>query len=287
MKQVTKVIKASIITNILLTILKIVIGFIWNSGALIADGIHSLSDLITDFVAMIGSYLSSKPADKDHPFGHGKIEYLTSMFISIIIIILGLGIITSSFDKEKMIPSLIVIIVSLFTIISKYILSSYIIKKGKLYNSNILISSGYESRTDVYSSIVVLISSILMYFSDKIKLLSYADTTAMILVGIFIIINGYRLLKENASNILEGVETDKEEIKEVKRIIKQYNEVKKIDKLWLLKFGTYYKLICEISMDENDSLRKVHDCVENIEEDLKKENDRIKYITIHVNPVKE
>ena len=88
MNKIAKVMQKSMCVNILLAILKIVIGFIGKSSALIADGIHSFSDLITDVFAIIGSALSRKPADEEHPFGHGKIEYITSMIISIIILIL-------------------------------------------------------------------------------------------------------------------------------------------------------------------------------------------------------
>lgn len=285
MNKVANVMRTSMIVNILLAGIKIVIGIIGKSGALIADGIHSFSDLVTDLFAIIGSFLSRKPADKEHPFGHGKIEYITSMIISVVIILLGTYIIYSTYNREIVIPSIIVCIVTVFTIISKYLLSSYVIKKGKTYNSNILISSGYESRTDVLSSIVVLISSILMLFSDKVSIFKYADIIAIIIVGLFIIRIGFTLLIDNVSSIIGRVETNKTEIKNVRDIIKEFASIKSIDSVLLLKYGTYYKLICEVGMDENEKLKDVHDCIDKLEKTLKKENDRIKYVTIHVNPI--
>ena len=151
MNKVTKVLLVSSITNIFLSIIKLIFGFIGKSSALIADGIHSFSDLSTDIIAILGNKLALKPADKEHPFGHGKTEYITSMIIGVIIIILGLGLINEVFNKEITIPSILVVIVSIFTIISKYIVSYYIYKKGVEYKNNILIASGKESRTDVYS----------------------------------------------------------------------------------------------------------------------------------------
>lgn len=287
MNKIANVMKRSVIVNIFLTLTKIIIGIVGKSGALIADGIHSFSDLATDLFAIIGSFLSRKPADKKHPFGHGKIEYITSMVISLVIIFLGLFIIYSSLKREITIPSTIVLIVTIFTIIVKYFLSSYIMKSGYKYNSNILISSGYESRADVLSSIVVLISTVLMMFSDSISILKYADIIAMIIVGLFIIRTGFNLLKENISTILGEVETDNKEIQKVEEIINQNNGVMSIDSLSLLKYGTYYKLICEIGMNENVSLKVVHSILENIEKELKEKNKRIKYVTIHVNPNKE
>ena len=286
MNKVARVMRVSMIVNIMLALIKIVIGYIGKSGALIADGIHSFSDLMTDLFAIIGSFLSRKPADKEHPFGHGKIEYITSIVISVVIIFLGLFIIYSSQNRNVAVPSILVAIVTIFTIITKYILANYIIKNGIKYNSNILISSGHESKTDVYSSLVVLASSIFMLYSDKVKIFKYADVIAMIIVGLFIIRTGFKLLKENISTILGEVETNQEEIDKVRNRILQNNQIKSVDAILLLKYGTYYKLICEVSMDEKETLKEVHDCIEKLERKLKKQK-RIKYVTIHVNPIKE
>ena len=286
MNKVAKVMQKSMIVNILLAILKIVVGFIGKSSALIADGIHSFSDLITDVFAIIGSFLSRKPADEEHPFGHGKIEYITSIIISIVILILGLYIIFSAQNRELVMPSILVLVVTLFTILMKFLLSSYIIKMGKEYSSNILISSGNESRTDVYSSLVVLFSTMLMLMSDQIPILVYSDMIASIIVGIFIIRIGYNLLRENVGSILGEVETDIGEITNVKEVIVSFEDIKTIDELYLLKYGTYYKLICEVGMDENETLRNVHDTIDKLEKKLKKKNEKIKYVTIHVNPKK-
>ena len=171
MQMTTRIMMISMFTNIFLALFKIVSGFIFKSSALIADGMHSLSDLITDVCAIVGSYFSRKPADFKHPYGHGKSEYVTSIIISIIILILGCSIISNTFNKEIVIPSTLVLVVSLITITVKLILSTFLIKMGKKYKNNILISSGYESSTDVISSIVVLVSTVLMQFSDKINLL--------------------------------------------------------------------------------------------------------------------
>lgn len=284
MQTTTLVMIISMFTNIFLALFKIVSGFIGKSSALIADGLHSLSDLITDVCAIIGSYFSRKPADSKHPYGHGKSEYVTSIIISIIILILGCSIISNVFNKEIVIPSTLVLIVSFITIIVKLILSTFVIKMGKKYKNNILISSGYESSTDVISSIVVLISTGLMQFSDKINLLKYSDLIATIIVGILIIRIGYSILRDNISIMLGEQETDEEYINKVKKIILKNKKVKEIDSLVLMKYGPYYKLISEISMDSNTKLKDVHNTLDIIEDKIKTEDERIKYVTIHVNP---
>lgn len=283
MNKITKVMIMSMIVNSILSVIKIIIGLIGQSGALIADGIHSFSDLITDIVAIIGSKLSRKPADLNHPYGHGKIEYITSIFISSMILFLGFSILINAFIKKVTIPANIVVIVTIFTIISKYILASYILKSGKKYNSNILISSGIESKTDVISSIVVLISSLLAHLNKYISMFKYMDKIAMIIVSILIIKTGYNLIKKNISNILGEAEINTELTKTVEKIILKNKEVINIDELILIKYGSYYKLISDIVMNENAKLKDVHNILDILEEQIK-EQTKVKYVTFHVNP---
>lgn len=285
MNNISNIMKVSFITNFLLSLFKVIGGMLGKSSALIADGIHSFSDLLTDIIAIFGSGFSNKPADLKHPYGHGKLEYLTSILIGAIVIIIGLTLIGNVSKSEIVIPSFLVIIVSLITIISKYMLSSYLIKKGKIYKNNILVASGKESKADVISSMVVLISSILMQFSDYIGIFKYTDKIASIIVGLFIIKTGFNIVKENSSVIIGEQETDLEEIESIKKIILNSKFILKIDDLVLLKFGYYYKITADVCMDGNLSLREAHDEVDKIEKIIKLSNNRAKYITIHINPI--
>lgn len=281
--KITKVLLVSSITNIFLSIIKILFGFIGKCNALIADGIHSLSDLSTDFVAIFGNHLSLKPADKKHPFGHGKTEYITSVIIGIVIILLGLSLIYNIFNKEIIISNLLMILVSLFTIISKYILSSYIYKKGIEYSNNILIASGKESKADVYSSIFVLISIILMQFSNELSILKYADMFSTIIIALFIIKTGFNILKDNIGILLEEQILDKEYIKGIKNIITSFNEIIEIKDLYILRYGPYYKLVSNVIMKDL-SLTDAHKIIDEIEKKLKEKDDKIKYVFIHMEP---
>ena len=282
--KITKVLLVSSITNIFLSIIKILFGFIGKCNALVADGIHSLSDLSTDFVAIFGNHLSLKPADKKHPFGHGKTEYLTSMIIGIVIIILGLSLIYNIFNKEIIIPDLIMILVSLFTIISKLLLSNYIYKKGVLYSNNILIASGKESRADVYSSIFVLLSIILMQFSNEVSVLKYADMFSTIIIALFIIKTGFNILKDNIGILLEEQVLDKKYLKEIKSIITSFDEIVEIKDLYVLRYGPYYKLVSNVIMKDL-LLTDAHNVIDEIEKKLKEKDNRIKYVFIHMEPI--
>lgn len=284
MQKISSIMLVSFITNLCLSIIKIITGLIFTSSALIADGIHSFSDLVTDVVAIIGDHISRKPADSKHPFGHGKLEYLTSLAIGIIILFLGFSVISGSFSREIVIPSLLVSIVSFFTIITKFILSGFLISKGKKLKNSILVASGKESSTDCLSSIVVLISSILMQFSGKIEFLKYADMVATIIVGIFVVKVGFDILKNNVSILIGECETDDEVLDNLKNNIMKEEYVKKIDNLYLFKYGSYYKLIFEVTIDGNLSFKKAHNLMHILENKIKEDNSKIKYITVHANP---
>lgn len=284
MNVTVRVMSISMITNIFLALFKIIVGFISRSSALVADGLHSFSDLITDVFAIIGVFLSKKPADQKHPYGHGRLEYLTSIVISLVIMTLGFMIIYNSTNREIVIPSLLAIFVSIITITLKLLLSTYVIKMGKKHKNNILISSGYESSTDVISSIIVLISTILMQLSKYVEVLKYSDIIATIIVGVIIIKIGFDILKDNVSIMLGEQETDEVYIASIKDVILKNSDIKNIDSLVILKFGPYYKLIGEVSMNANHTLKEVHDTLDLIEEQIKVTDSKIKYITIHVNP---
>lgn len=286
MKKITNIMRLSAIVNFLLSFFKVAIGYIGSSYSLIADGIHSFSDLFTDAISIIGNHLSNKPADKEHPYGHGRLEYLTASLIGIVIIMLGLLLIGNSMTKELVVPSKIVIGVSFITIIVKFILSSYLIKKGKKYNNNILISSGKESAADVYSSIVVLVSSILIQFSNTVAIFKYTDKIATIIVGIFIIRTGFLIIKENFSILIGEQEVRIEFYDALKEFILKDKNILRIDEMILIKYGSYFKITIEVSMDENLTLKEAHRKAHVLEDDITKSFSWARYITIHVNPLK-
>ena len=277
----TKVMSVSVLTNIFLAIIKIITGIIYTSSALVSDGIHSLSDLITDLVAIVGGFLAMKPADEEHPYGHGKAEYLTSLAISIMVMFVGCEVIYKGWTEELVKPSIIVAFISLITIIAKLLLSNFIINKGKKLSNSILIASGKESRTDVLSSIVVLVSAIIVQFGG---IFGYADKVASIIVGIFILFTGFKILKENVSNVLGEQVTDQPYIDKITNIIKEHEEIKEVKEMTIMKYGSISSLNLTITMTGSTSLSKVHDYVSDIEQDILDNCSHIKYVHTHVEP---
>lgn len=278
--ETTRVMLVSFITNLFLIIFKILFGIVFNSVSLIADGVHSCSDLLVDTFAIIGLKFVNKKEDIKHPYGYGKLEYIISLVMGLLIITLGFSIIKGSIKKEIVIPSLYVVIVSLITLIIKIVLSNYVIKEGKKYKNNILISSGSESRSDVFSSLVVMLSTILMNLSSHFK---YADIIASILVGLIIVNIGVKIIKVNVSNLLDENELDISIKKRIEKLFLDDSNICYVDDLNILKIGPYNKIIIKVYMEKDTTILEARESIDKIKKELLN-MDKIKYVIVDINP---
>ena len=284
MNKADKYMRTSFLCNLFLSVFKLVFGLVCNVRSLIADGIHSFSDLITDVVAILGAKISEKPADYSHPRGHGKVEYITGVIISFFIIFLSYEIFKSSFDGNES-PNKYLIIVVLITIIIKYLLSKYLITRGKKINSMILISSGKESLTDVLSSMVVLIAIVFSQFSNKFPVFKYSDIIASVIISILIFIMGVRVLSTNVTLLIGEGERSKEKKRKLERIINKREDKFILKDYVMYKLGSYYEVIIKILVDGNMTVRDGHKLMDDIDRDLLKSSLNIKYVTIHIEPM--
>lgn len=287
MEKVTKVLVKSLIVNILLTLTKFVFGIIYKSKVLVADGIHSLSDLATDVVSIYGSKLSLKPADNEHPYGHGKIEYLTSIVIGAVILALALSLLGNSLNAKNTIASNMVLYVTIFTILAKYLISRYILSKGVKYKSNLLVASGKESRADVISSAIVIVTYFLSKLSSYSKIFLYSDTIGTFIIGLIILKTAYRILKENIVSILGEIEQDEEYLDKIREIILENSEVVNIEELNIIKYGHYYQANITINMDSDVTLEDACLVSDRIKKKLINKKTRISYAKISINPYME
>lgn len=287
MEKATKVLVKSLIVNILLTLTKFVFGLIYKSKVLVADGIHSLSDLATDIVSIYGSKLSLKPADTEHPYGHGKIEYLTSIVIGAVILALALSLLGNSLNAKNTIASNMVLYVTIFTILAKYLISRYILSKGVKYKSNLLVASGKESRSDVISSAIVIVTYFLSKLSSYSKIFLYSDTIGTFIIGLIILKTAYRILKENIVSILGEIEQDEEYLDKIREIILENSEVVNIEELNIIKYGHYYQANITINMDSNVTLEDARVVSDRIKKKLINKKTRISYAKISINPYME
>ncbi len=274
-----KVMFISFWVNLLLTIGKVVVGYFGFNHALMADGIASLSDMITDILAIIGGLFSKKHPNKKHPFGYGKVEYIASLCVGIVVLILGVVVLLNLSLDSYSTPLIYTLLFTVLFIIVKMLLVRYLYKMGKRLNSQIILDSMLESKTDIYGTFVVLISTTLMYLTEYFEFLKYADFVASILISILIFRVGFIIIKHNVSELLDRNHSGSV-YKIAKEIILNHKEIDSIKKMYLLKYGAYYQFIGEIIFKDDIHISEAHDIIEKITEEFKSK--KIKYTFIEI-----
>ena len=272
----------SMVNNLVISLLKIVGGLTMNLGSLVADGMHTFSDFITDIVCLIGTKISKKKPTKYHPFGFGKIEYLTNLFIGILLFLLGLYIIISAFFEKATIPPVSIIILLVIALILKVIVIIVMHKVGKKINSQLLIVSVEESKADLYSSLGVIIIVILLQFSNEYEFLKYSDLIGSILIGILVLKTALTIIIDNSLSVIGEIEQNKEILNKVEEQLKEYKKIEK-SKIELIKYGPYYKLQLTLELDSKMTLRQVTNLERKIKKNIIRHRSlKIKYVTIYV-----
>lgn len=221
-KTVIKTSIISIISNIVLAAFKAFVGFLANSIAIISDAVNNLSDALSSIITIVGTKLAWKAPDKKHPYGYGRIEYMTSFIVSAIVLYAGITSMVESIKKiihpGKVDYSIVTLIILIAGIIVKFILGLYVKKKGNEVNSDSLVASGSDAFNDAILSISVLASAII-YMLFNISLEAYVG----ILLSIFIIKAGIELIKESVDNML-GIRIESDLARNIKKeIIKEEN----------------------------------------------------------------
>lgn len=281
-KKIERVLFKSVFINIILVIFKISVGYIGKSRAMIADGINSVSDLTTDFIAIFGNRMSNKPSDKKHPFGYGQIEYLTSILVGLFIMLMGINLLFQAISGDITNPSIIVLFVSIVVFISKYCFSYYLLKKGNEYQNNILIASGIESKAGAMTTLFVIIAFIFSRLTPYCSIYRYSDNVCTFIIGIYIIIVSFGIIKENVINII-GVSEDNEEIvNKIKKKILSHEEIIKVNEVNLLKYGSYYSADIEVVMKKSMKLKDVSSITSKLKRQLCNKRTKIRYVKISV-----
>ena len=225
----------SIIANVILVFLKLLIGLLANSIAIISDAINNLSDAISSIITITGTKLANRAPDRKHPYGYGRIEYMTSFIVSAIVIYAGVTILIESIKKiiHPVIPdySIITLIILAISIIIKFILGIYVKKKGYEVNSDSLVASGSDAFNDALISISVLLCTII-YLVFNISLEAYVG----VILSVIIIKSGFGLIMDSVNNIL-GVRIDSEISSNIKKEIVKEENVKGAFDLILNNYG--------------------------------------------------
>ncbi len=285
LKEGIKVSIISIFENIFLSIFKFICGIIGNSNAMISDSIHSLSDVLSTIIVIIGLKLSSKEEDKSHPYGHERIECIASFILSLLLFITGLGIgwigiktiFTENYSNIK-IPTIIALIAAIISIITKEGMYWYTRNIAKKIHSDALMADAWHHRSDSLSSIgsLIGIGGAMLGF----KLL---DPIASIIICAFIIKVAFDIFKDSVDKMIDKSCSD-DFIKKLEQLIFEIDGVISIDSLKTRLFGNKIYIDIEISANANLTLLDSHQIAQNVHDKIENTFCDVKHCMVHMNP---
>jgi len=291
-KEIVKVTLIGTVINAILIVLKFEAGVLGSSSAMIADGVHSLSDFLTDFVVIVMLKISSKPCDEDHDFGHGKYETLATTIIGLLLILVGGGILFSGvtkiygflLDGEKLqSPGWLAFGAALTSILMKEGIFQYTMMKSKNLNSEALVANAWHHRSDALSSIGTAIGiGAACMLGENWTIL---DPLAAVVVSFFIFKVAIQLIKSSVCQLLES-SLPKEIEDQIEEIVNSYSGVTEMHNLRTRQVGCNYAISMHVRMDGNISLYESHEKVDEIETALKDKFGHQTIINIHVEPWK-
>lgn len=282
MTRELKALVFSMFYNFFITIIKLFGGVFFGLGSLFADGLHTLSDFITDLVSFLGVHLSKKRPTKSHPFGFGRVEYLTNLFVGMLLVVLSVYIIVSGFFNPFVVPDTMVFYLILSVFFLKLIVVFFLKFACKKIRSQVVITSYRESILDLVSTIIVFVVVLLLQFSHQYPILEYADIIGSSIIGLMVFAMALKIISENALSLLGEAEVDSKLCDDITRFVLSFYGVHDT-KFNLIKYGDYYQIHLMIEVSPGLSLKQVS----NLERKLKKEllhhrSFHIKYLTIYV-----
>lgn len=271
-----------IFCNILLFIGKLSVGLISASISIMADAFNNLSDAASSVVTLVGFKMAGRPADDQHPFGHGRIEYISGLIISTVVMMMGLEFVKSSIEKIINPSSIEIgiysIIILLMSILLKLWMSIFNKKIGDRINSSTIKAISMDSLADVAATATALIGAIISYMCGV-----YVDGYAGVLVALFIIYTGFTTARETLSPLL-GQAPDKEFVDKIEKKVLSYDNIVGVHDLIVHNYGFNNSLVslhAEVPCDIN--ILKIHETIDTVERDIKKDFNCD--IVIHMDPI--
>ena len=290
-RKIYRVTWIGMVVNIALSLLKLAAGILGRSGAMIADAVHSISDLATDVIVLIFARISSKPEDAGHNYGHGKYETLASILISLALIAVGGGILADSIHNIRLVltgeiigrPGAIALIAAAISIVAKEVLYRYTVRVGRQTDSPSVVANAWHHRSDALSSIGTLTGIGLAYFlGDKWRI---ADPLAALVVSVFIFKIAFDLIRTGLDELLErSLPEDVEE--EILRVVAANPEVREPHNLRTRRIGASIAVEVHVRVDGAMSVCRSHELTEDIERRLRARFGEGTMIAIHVEPLK-
>lgn len=288
-KEAKKITWLGFYINLFLSLGKILAGWFGKSSAMLADGVHSLSDFFTDAVVLLFIGISGKEEDKGHSYGHGKFETFATLIISVVLLLVGFGIcwqgimkIFSSLSGEEIArPSIVALVFAIISIVVKEVLFRVTIKVGKRIDSDAVIANGWHHRSDAFSSIGTTIGIAgAIFLGSKWRIL---DPIASIIVSVFIVIAGIKILIPAVKELLESSLPD--EIEErMTQIITSTDGVRGMKNLKTRKNGDNYIINVTIKVNPTLTVVEAHDIATGVEQALNMSCNKNIQSSVHVEP---
>ncbi len=273
-----------LVVNVILSFLKLSFGYFGGSHAILADGIHSLSDLITDMAIIVGAKLWSAPPDEDHPYGHSRIENLITAFIGIVLVFAALmisySVLTTVQSGLYTKPHWMVMVVAIFSIVLKEIIYHSTMRVAKRSNSSALIANAWHHRTDSLSSIPVLIAvAVAVFFPEW----SFVDQLGALIVSIFILRVAYTIIKSSISDLIDSGASILER-QQIQEICRSVDKVVDFHAVRSRSNGMGLQVDLHILVDENLTVREGHDVAKEVKHKLMSEGPNVVDVLVHVEP---
>ena len=271
------------IVDLLLGLSKIIVGFISQSQALIADGVHSLSDLVTDVAVLYAAKHSHQEADEDHPYGHGRIETVVTVLLGLALIGVAIGIMIDAtnrlFNPNTLFsPGMLALVVAAISVISKEVIYQYTMMVARRYRSNMLKANAWHSRSDAISSIIVVVGII-----GSMAGLVYLDAIAAIGVGIMIAKIGWDLAWHSVKELIDtGLEKDR--VAAIEKSILEVDGVGTLHVLRTRQIGADALVDVHIQVEPYISVSEAHYISETVRSKLIKEIEEVIDVMVHIDP---
>ena len=282
-RQLNLVTYLSIGANVFILVpVKFTVGFLTGSLSLVADGIHSVSDMITDFAVLLGLHFGSKKPDKDHPYGHGKLETLTAAGIAAGLLVVGLGMVYyAAHDISKgniHHPGNPVLVAAILAVIVKEVIYRITKAVALKYHCPSALANAWHDRADALASVAVIIGVVTQKFG-----FNYGDQVAAVVVGIMVSLVGAGIIKDCLAELTEQA-VDKATLDHIKDVIQANKQVRQWHRLRTRAVGREIFLDLHILVDPSLSISSAHDVSEHLETELQKKLTRPVNIIIHVEP---
>ncbi|MCQ9208391.1 MAG: cation diffusion facilitator family transporter [Omnitrophica bacterium] len=275
-------IRIGLFVNIILTIFKFFAGIVGLSKAMVADALHSLSDILTSVVAYVGICIAERPADKDHPYGHGNAETIAAVLVSVMILgigtYVGITAISDIIQRQFRTPLNIALLAAIVSIIVKEALYRYTIKVGKMSNNPAVVADAWHHRSDAYSSVAALIG----IAGAKISFL-YLDPIAALVVSALIIKIATRLIRSNIG-IMMDERPQAAFIDDLKLVVQETEGVRKLDSIKIHRRGSTFTVDLKIAVEATISVEEGHKIATRVRNNLLNKIKTIRDVMVHVNP---